>query len=91
MQRVTVPLRTKGQVLKMAVDGLQPVQEGGLLRGKGLWMAKSLLPLGGFRCVGRAARPLFARPAVMLLQMRVLEAHCRELWTRRLARPGARR
>ena len=41
-------------------------------------MAKSLLPLGGFRCVGRAARPLFARPAVMLFRMRQLEAHCRE-------------
>ena len=51
-------------------------------------MAKSLLPLGGFRCVGRSARPLFARPAAMLFQMRQLEAHCCELWTRRLARPG---
>ena len=54
-------------------------------------MAKSLLPLGGFRCVGRAARPLFARPDAMLFQMRQLEAHCRALWTRRLARPGAGR
>ena len=51
-------------------------------------MAKSLLPLGGFRCVGRLALPLFAFPAAMLFQMRQLEAHCRELWTRRLARPG---
>ena len=51
-------------------------------------MAKSLLPLGGFRCVGRSACPLFACPAAMLFQMRQLEAHCRELCTRRLARPG---
>ena len=51
-------------------------------------MAKSLLLLGGFRCVGRAARPLFARPDAMLLHMRQLEAHCHALWTRRLARPG---
>ena len=54
-------------------------------------MAKSLFPLGGFRCVGRAARPLFARPDAMLSQMRQLEAHCRALWTRRLARPGVGR
>ena len=54
-------------------------------------MAKSLLPLGGFRCVGRSARPLFARPEAMLFQMRQLEAHCRALWARRLARPGAGR
>ena len=51
-------------------------------------MAKSLLPLGGFRCVGRSARPLLACPAAMLFQMRHPEAHCRELWMRRLARPG---
>ena len=85
----TLPLRTRGQVLKMALDALQPhLQAGDLLQGKEVWMAKSLLPLGGFRCVGRSARPLFACPAAMLFQMRQLEAHCRELWTRRLARPG---
>ena len=51
-------------------------------------MAKSLLPLGGFRCVGTAARP---HPDAMLFQMRQLEAHCRALRTRRFARPGAGR
>ena len=56
-----------------------------------VWMAKSLLLLGGFRCVGRAARPLLARPDAMLFQMRQLEAHCCALWTRRLVRPGAGR
>ena len=92
LRGVTLPLCTRGQVLKGALDALQPhVQAGGLLRGKELWMAKSLPPLGGFRGVGWAARPLFARPATMLFQMRQLEAHCRELWTRRLARPGAGR
>ena len=60
----------------MALDALQlHVQVGGLVGGKELWMAKSLLPLGGFRCVGRATRPLFACPAIMLFQMRQLEAH----------------
>ena len=54
-------------------------------------MATSLLPLGGFGCVGRAARPVFVRPDAMLLKMRQLEAHCRALWMRRLARLGARR
>ena len=86
---VTLPLRTRGQVLKMALDALQPhLQAGDLLQGKEVWTAKSLLPLGGFRCVGQLARPLLACPAAMLFQMRQLEAHCRELWTRRLARPG---
>ena len=73
----------------MALDALQPqLQAGDLLQGKEVWMEKSLLPLGGFRCVGRSARPLFACPAAMLFQMRQLEAHCGELWMRRLARPG---
>ena len=92
LRGVTLPLRTRGQVLKMALDALQPhLQAGDLMQGKEVWMAKSLLPLGGFRCVGRSARPLFARPEVMQFQMRQLEAHCRALWARRLARPGAGR
>ena len=32
-------------------------------------MAKSLLPLGRVWCVGQAARPLFARPAVIPFQI----------------------
>ena len=92
LRGVTLPLCTRRQVLKMALDALQPhLQAGDLLQGKEVWMAKSLLPLGGFRCVGRAARPLFPRPDAMLFQMRKLEVHCRALWTRRLARPGAGR
>ena len=75
LRGVTLPLRTRGQVLKMALDALQPhLQAGDLMQGKEVWMAKSLLPLGGFRCVGRSARPLFARPEAMLFQMRQLEA-----------------
>ena len=90
LRGVILPLHTRGDVLKMALDAMQPhVQVGGLLEGKERWMAKSLVPLGGLRCVGRAARPLFARPAVMLFQMRLVEAHCRELWTQRLAWPRA--
>ena len=90
LQGVTLPLRTRGQVLKMALDALQPhLQAGDLLQGKEVWMAKSLLPLGGFRCVGRAARPLFTRPDAMLFQMRQLEEHCRALWTPGAAGSGA--
>ena len=89
LRGVTLPLRTRGQVLKMALDALQPhLQAGDLLQGKEVWMANSLVPLGGFGFLGRSARPLFACPAAMLFQMRQLEAHCRELWMRRLARPG---
>ena len=51
-------------------------------------MAKSLLPLGGFSCVGRGTCPLFARPDAMLFQMRHPEAQCRVLWMWRLARPA---
>ena len=76
----------------MALDALQPhLQAGDLLQGKEVWMAISLLPLGIFRCVGRAARPLFARPDAILFQMRQLEAHCRTLLTQPLARPGVGR
>ena len=77
----------------MAVDALQPhVQVWGLLQGKELWMAKSLLPLGGLPVCGAGSTPaVFVRPAVMLFQMCQLEAHRWELWTRRLARPRAGR
>ena len=92
LRGVTLPLRTKGQVLKMALDALLAhLQAGDLLRGKEVWMAKALIPPGGFRCVGRAGGPLFARPDAMLFQMCQLEAHRRALWTRRLAQPGAGR
>ena len=68
---LALPLRSRGQLLKFALDVLQPhLQAADLLEGKVVWMAKSLLPLGGFRCVGRAARPLFVRPDAMLFQMR---------------------
>ena len=47
LRGVTLPLRTTGRVLKMALDALQPhLQAGDLLQGKEVWMAKSLLPLG---------------------------------------------
>ena len=76
----------------MALDAQQPhLHAGDLLQGKEVWMAKSPLPLVGFKCVGRVARPLFARPDAILFRMRQVEAPCRALWTRRLARPGARR
>ena len=61
LRGVTLPLRTRGQVLKLALAALQlHLQARDLLRGQEVWMAKSFLPLGGFKCVGRAACPLFA-------------------------------
>ena len=49
LRGVTLPLRTRGQVLKMALDALQPhLQARDLLQGMELWTAKSLLPRGGF-------------------------------------------
>ena len=39
--------------------------------------------------LGQLAHPLCAWPATMLFHMCQLEVHCRQLWTRRLARPGA--
>ena len=63
LRGVTLPLCTRRRVLKMAPDAPHPhLQARDLVQGKEVWMAKSLLPLWGFRCVGRAARPLFARP-----------------------------
>ena len=48
LRGITLPLRTStmGQVLKMALDALQPhLQAGDLWQGKEVWMVKSLLPL----------------------------------------------
>ena len=59
LRGVTLPPRTKGQVMKQPLDRLQPhMQIGNLLHGKEVWMTKSLLPLGGFRCgAHEAVRP----------------------------------
>ena len=47
----TPALRSKGRVLKMALDALQPhVQVAGVLPGKELWIAKFLVPLGLLVC-----------------------------------------
>ena len=80
-------LWTWGQVLKMALDALQVGQPP---HGKEVWMDKFLLPQGGFSCVGRAVRPLFARPDAMLFLMHQQEAHCRALWTQRGREQGSR-
>ena len=83
LRGVMLPLRTRGQVLKMALDALQPdLQARDLLQGKEVWMAKSLLLLGGFKCVKRVVCPLFARPDAMVFLMRQPEAHCCALRTR---------
>ena len=40
-----------------------------------MWMAKSLLSVGGFWCVGRTERWCFACPVAVLFQMQKLEEH----------------
>ena len=70
-------------MLREAVNLLQPLLTGGtLLEGNFRWMCASLVPLGGFRSMGRTERPVFAcRPA--------MQQHMQQLWTRRLSTPWA--
>ena len=79
-----VSLRERAGVLREAVDPLQPLLAGGtLLEGRFRWMCASLVPLGGFRNMGRTERPVFACRPDMRQHMQQLQQHCLELWTRR--------
>ena len=87
LHMITLPLHTNGQVLKQALDRLQPhMQTGTLLPGKEVWMAKSLLPFGSFLWVGPIGRPCFVCLMVMHFHMRKLAEHCRSPWTQLMAR-----
>ena len=77
-------------MLREAVDVLQPLLAGGtLLEGNFRWMCASLVPLGGFRNMGRTERPLFACRPDMRQHMQQLQQHCLELWTGWLSTSGA--
>ena len=65
LQGVTLPLGIRRPVPYMAVDALHlHLQVRDILQGKEVWMAKSVLPVGGLRFVGRAACPLFSHHVV---------------------------
>ena len=90
--RQVLSLRERAHVLREAVDLLQPLLAGGtVLEGDFRWMWASLVPLGGFRSMGRTERPVFACRLDMPRHMQQLQQHCLELWTRRLSNPGAGR
>ena len=90
-QRV-LSLRERARVLRDAADLLQPLLAGGtLLEGRFRWMCASLVPMGGFRSMGRTERPVFACRPGMRLHMQQLQQHCLELWSRWLSTPGAGR
>ena len=84
-----LPLRERAHVLKLAPDRTQQfLRAGELLGGQLRPLCNALVPLGGYRCMGRTERPVFACRQAMQEHMRRLEVHCRALWARRLARPG---
>ena len=83
------PLRERAHVLKLALDKTQQfLRAGELLGGQLRPLCNALVPFGGYKCMGRTERPVFACRPAMQEHMRRLEAHCRALWARRLARPG---
>ena len=87
-----LPLRERAHVLKLALDRTQQfLRAGELLGGQLRPLCNALVPLGGYRCMGRTERPVFACRQAMQEHMRRLEVHCRALWARRLARPGRAR
>ena len=54
-----LPLRTRGQVLRSALDRLLPhLLSGALMQGKEIWCAQSLVPIGGDRWVASKQGPL---------------------------------
>ena len=84
-----LPLRERAHVLKLALDKTQQfLRAGELLGGQLHPLCNALVPFGGYKCMGRTERPVFACRPAMQEHMRRLEVHCRALWARRLARPG---
>ena len=84
-----LPLRERAHVLKLALDKTQQfLRAGELLGGQLRPLCNALVPFGGYKCMGRTERPVFACRPAMQEHMRRLEVHCRALWARRLARPG---
>ena len=67
-------------MLREAADLLQPLLAGGtLLEGHFRWMCACLVPLGGFRSMGRTERPVFACRPDMRQLMQQLQQHWLEL------------
>ena len=84
-----LPLRERAHVLKLALDKTQQFLRAGELLGDQLRpLCNALVPFGGYKCMGRTERSVFACRPAMQEHMRRLEVHCRALWARRLARPG---
>ena len=64
--RQVLSLRERARVLREAVDLLQPLLAGAtLLEESFRWMCASLVPMAGFRSMGRTERPVFScRPCM---------------------------
>ena len=76
-------------MLRLALDKVQQfARSEELLGGRFARLCTSLVPLGGYRCLGRMVWPVFACRLAMKRHVCRLEEHCRALWARRLARQG---
>ena len=84
-----LPLRERAHALKLALDKTQQfLRAGELLGGQLCPLCNTLVPFGGYKCMGRTERSMFVCREAMQEHMRRLEVHCGALWARRLARPG---
>ena len=80
--------RKRARVLREAIDLLQPLLASStLLEGSFQWVCASVVPLGGFRSIGRTERPVFACCLDMHQHVQQLRPHCVELWMCRLTTP----
>ena len=76
-------------MLKLALDKTQQfLRARKLLGGQLRPLGNALVPFGGYKCMGRMERPVFACRQAMQRHMRRLKVHYTSLWSRRLARPG---
>ena len=76
-------------MLREAVHLLQPMLGGGaLLEGSFRLVCASLVPLGGFRNMGRTEWPVFACRPDLRQHMQQLQLRCLELRTRRPSTQG---
>ena len=83
-----LPLGQRAHVLKLALDKTQQfLRAGELLGGQLRPLCNTLVPFGGYKCMGRTETPVFVCRQAMQDRMRRLEVHCKALWGR-LARPG---
>ena len=82
-------LQERARLLHEAINPTQPLLAGGTpMETNFQWVCASLVPLGGFRGMGRTQRPVFTCQLNMRQHVQQLLQHCLELWTHRWTTRG---